>query len=972
VNHPKLFDPGRIPPQPGEKTWAFVEELRSRPYHQKIVWTRREKRPGEISFPGGLRLDQRFDDPRGLLDTAIADFRRFLRTAGLRSNEGHPLVLCLRGTSLREEYHINISRERCELGANDTEGIRRGLVWIEDEMLGRGGPFLPVGKFTVRPVIRTRLSRCFYGPVNRPPKGRDELADDVDYYPEEYLNRLAHDGVNGLWLTLHFFQTVPSRIIPEYGRSAGPRLEKLRRVVHKCGRYGIKIYPFCIEPAAFTWTYPEVAAAAAAHPDLKGHEGAFCTSTEKGQAYLEEAARTLFTEAPGLGGLMVIPVGERFTHCYSGAIPHDGPPFLNTCPRCSKRMPWDVLADALAGLARGMQAVDPGAELIAWPYGQSICWGAENTVRSAGHMPGNVILQHNFETGGRNIQLGKGRPTWDYWLSYVGPSGLFRDCAKAAVRRGTRVSAKLQVSCSHEVATTQVVPVPGILYRKYRRMHHLGVSSAMHSWYFGAYPSLMTRAAGKLSFSPFPAGERDFLLSLARRDWGRHAGDVVKAWQCFRKGYSQYPTAHIFGYFGPAHDGPVWPLYLVPRRRPLAPTWQIGYPPSGDYIAECITNGFTLRETIILCRRMADYWNQGVMVLKRLKPRFKTDPDRLKDVGIAVALGLQFRSARNILEFYSRRESLAEARRPAVRRRILKTMRDLVLAELEVDKELLPLARADSRLGFHSEAEGYKYFPGLISWRMKQLRRLLKEEFPEVERRAGKDEPLFPDYTGEKPSGPAYACMFLRNSLVWDGLPQAECTHWSKQEFNYQRWKKCSYDGYDCLPVPDEEKPDHRLFWQAGYDDKALYISLRCRSGRDETDPSGAFQGNELQLFLEPRRTLPRIFFSLTPDGSARCIKDDGYIPRKDNPWSVSSRTDKNGWSVLLKVPFQWLGSGGNGTRRKPVRFNVVWNGSAEGNQGRTSCSWARTEPVKGRLVWGCLNPAADFGWLVFVNKARS
>ena len=107
-------------------------------------------------------------------------------------------------------------------------------------------------------------------------------------------------------------------------------------------------------------------------------------------------------------------------------------------------MPWDVLADTVSGLARGMQSVDPEAELIAWPYGQSVCWGAKNTVKSAGHMPKNVILQHNFETGGRNVQLGKGRPTWDYWLSYVGPSELFRNCAKAAVRCGTRVSATRQ------------------------------------------------------------------------------------------------------------------------------------------------------------------------------------------------------------------------------------------------------------------------------------------------------------------------------------------------------------------------------------------------------------------------------------------------------------------------------------------------------------------------------------------------
>lgn len=976
------FNPGRIPPQPEEKTWVFIEDLQTRPYHQKVKWARREKKRGEVSCPDGVRLDHRFDDPRGLLDTAIADFRYFLSTAGLRNDEGYPFIICQRRTSLREEYRISISNERCELSANDTEGIRRGLVWVEDEILRRGGPFLPVGNFIRKPVIRTRIARCFYGPINRPPKCKDELTDDVDYYPEEYLNRLAHEGVNGLWLTLHFFQTVPSRIIPEYGRNAAPRLEKLRRVVQKCGRYGIKIYPFCIEPAAFIWPYKEVAAASAAHPDLKGHKNAFfCTSTEKGQAYLEEATRTLFTEVPGLGGLIVIPVGERMTHCYSFSIPGGQWPETNTCPRCSKRQPWDVLTDTLAGLARGMQSVDPEAELIAWPYGQSVCWGAENTIKAAGHIPKNVILQHNFETGGRNFQLGKWRPTWDYWLSYVGPSDLFRDCARAAVRHGTRVSAKLQVSCSHEVATTQVVPVPGILYKKYRQMHQMGVSSAMHSWYFGTYPSLMTRAAGMLSFAPFPDRERDFLLLLAQRDWGgRHAPDVVKAWQYFQKGYSQYPTAHIFGYYGPAHDGPVWPLHLVPRRRPLAPTWQLVYQPSGDHIADCIANGFTLKETLILCQRMAKHWNRGVKILKGLKPHFKTIPDRMKDIGVAAALGLQFQSTSNILQFYALRESLAETRLPVKRLRILKALKKIVHAELKIDEELLPLAHADSRLGFHSEAEGYKYFPALLRWRMKQLRCLLKEEFPAVERQARKNEPLFPNYTGEKPSDAVYTCRFLQKTPsfdrpsadgVWNQLPQAECTHWLQQEFNHERWKKCGYDGYNHIPVLEKEKEGRQTFWKAGYDGEALYVSILCRAAQDEANPAGAFKENELQIFLEPQRTQPRIIFFLNPDGSARCVKDDGYIPRNDNPWRVSSHIDENGWSVLLRVPFKWLGVSGNGTRRKAIRFNVIWNCSLAKKPGAKFCSWVKTQPVKGRLVWNYLNPATDFGWLIFCDKKR-
>ncbi|OGV67565.1 MAG: hypothetical protein A3K19_13465 [Lentisphaerae bacterium RIFOXYB12_FULL_65_16] len=969
------FDLTRLPPRPEEKDWAFVDELRTVPFHSKVVWAPRAARRGEAHFPAGVRLAPAFDDPRGVLQTAYVDFRFFLRCAGLRSNGAYRIVTARAPTSVREEYRVTVYPDRCELTANDADGIRRGLVWIEDEMLRRGGPFLPLGELTRTPLIRTRISRCFYGPVNRPPKCKDELADDVDYYPDEYLNRLAHEGSNVLWMTIHFFQTVPSKIIPEYGRHAGPRLDKLRRTVEKCARYGIRIYPFCIEPAAFTWNYPEVAAAAAAHPDLKGHNNAFCTSTEKGRAYVEEATRTLFSEVPGLGGLIVIPVGERFTHCYSAGIPDGGSwPARNTCPRCSLRTPHEVLAEVLATLAKGMHAVNPEAELVAWPYGQSICWGKPKTADAAGHMPREIILQHNFETGGHNVQLGKPRPTWDYWLSYVGPSDLFRGCATAAVAHGTRMSAKLQVGCSHEVATTQVVPAPGLLYRKYRAMHDLGVSSAMHSWYFGTYPSLMTKAANELSFAPFPKTEKAFLQHLAGRDWGRFTPQVVTAWDWFLKGYSQYPTAHIFGYFGPMHDGPVWPLHLEPRRRPPAPTWQVGYPPSGDYIAECVTNGFTLEEKLILCKRMASRWNQGVRVLKKLLPHVQDQPERVKDIGIATALGLQFRSGYNILYFYALREELAEARQPAVRRRLLAQMKRIVRAELEIDAELLPLAEADSRLGFHSEAEGYKYFPDLIRWRMAQLRDLLETEFPAVAARAGLGEPLFPDYTGEKPAGVAQVARGLKRAPALDGkaaggawarLPEAECTYWVQQVHNIERWKKCGYDWADHNPVPGSDRHGRVTFWKAGYDARNLYIGVRCTPGTTGGDGAAAFSGNGIQVLIEPCRTEPRMIFSLGTDGSGKCVKDNGYIPHGNDPWSVSSQIKNGEWTVILTIPFRWLRRTG-AARTKPIRVNVVRTLPLPGKPGTGICSWADAQPAKGRLVWGFLNPDKNFGWLKF------
>lgn len=58
--------------------------------------------------------------------------------------------------------------------------------------------FLPIGALERQPWLRNSISRCFFAPIKRPPLNRDELTD-VDYYPDAYLDRLAHEGVNGLW-----------------------------------------------------------------------------------------------------------------------------------------------------------------------------------------------------------------------------------------------------------------------------------------------------------------------------------------------------------------------------------------------------------------------------------------------------------------------------------------------------------------------------------------------------------------------------------------------------------------------------------------------------------------------------------------------------------------------------------------------------------------------------------------------------
>ena len=343
------------------------------------------------------------------------------------------------------------------------------------------------------------------------------------------------------------------------------------------------------------------------------------------------------------------------------------------------------MADCLAAMERGMHAANPDAEQIAWFYCPNAArdggWSEQALRTGAGSIPPGVAVQHNFESAGGKVQLGKWRDAYDYWLSYIGPSQRFSDCAKAAVAHGTRIFAKLQVGNSHEVASIPFVPVPGNLYLKYKAMHEQGVSGVMQCWYFGNYPGVMNRAAGELAFAPFPASQEEFLLELARRDWGPDAPQVAKAWQCFATGYDNYPINTIFSYCGPIANGVAWPLYLKPRNLPLEPTWQLQYPPAGDRIGECITQSHTLAEDVILCDRMARGWNEGVTIMRALRPKYEGNTERMKDIGLAEALGIQFQSGANILNFYALREKLAWSKGEE-RLGILEKMKALVGDEL--------------------------------------------------------------------------------------------------------------------------------------------------------------------------------------------------------------------------------------------------------------------------------------------------
>jgi hypothetical protein len=720
------------PKQPAQKNWLFVKEL-SEPVNWYFNWTRTLAKEKEANLSNGIKLQKKFPS-NGNLETAYTDLDRFFTSAGISLEGKYRIIIEKTNTGCCESYRLDIKTNFCRIQAGDSEGIRRAVYYLEDLLLGADGPFLPLGVIKRKPWLKSRISRCFFGPIKRPPLNRDELLDDVDYYPDEYLNRLAHEGINGLWLTIAFSDLCKTSI-SDLPPDAEKRLEKLRRTVEKCLLYGIKTYIFCIEPRALDMDDQMLLN----NPELKGTEAwngkfCFCPFSAVAQKYLYEATNWLFTQAPGLGGMINISYGERPTTCASTD-------FGKNCPICSKKTPGEIIVSALRPMERGMHDAAPDAELISWLYVPQNGTGYacdEEMLDVADKMPENVILQYNFESSGGKEQLGKYRHAGDYWLSYTGPSEIFMRLSQ----KNNPVSAKIQVCCSHEVATVPLVPVPGLLYRKYKAMHDLGVSHVMQCWYFGNYPGIMNKAAGELAFEDFSNTEEDFLRRLAKPEWGKYADQVIKAWTLFAEGYSNYPLHNMFQYYGPMHDGVVWPLYLKPADLPLAPTWKLEYGTSGDRYGECLGT-FSLEDVLTLCAELSDKWHSGMKILRELRAEFKASKECLKDIALTETLDIQFQCGYNILKFYALRNELL-AVQAGQELNLLSEMQAIVQMEIDNSAKMIALCDYDSRLGFHPEAEGYKYFPEKLAWRIKLLESLLEDEFPEISKRLNAGLKAFP------------------------------------------------------------------------------------------------------------------------------------------------------------------------------------------------------------------------------------
>ena len=233
--------------QPKLEDMGFIEDLKS---PLKYYFGDKAGEKGFLS--NGVRMVITYPHAEEEVETAFESLNRVLLSKGIAPSDfgGYTLFIKKDAGLAHEEYVVSITESEAEIIAGDSDGLRRAIYFFEDKLCEVDGQRATTGGWRRKPFVRNRISRCFFGPTYRPPFFVDELTNDVDYYPDEYLNKLAHEGINGVWLSM-YFASLPSSIFPNRGKDAEKRFAKLRKTVAKCARYGIKIFVYICEPKPF-------------------------------------------------------------------------------------------------------------------------------------------------------------------------------------------------------------------------------------------------------------------------------------------------------------------------------------------------------------------------------------------------------------------------------------------------------------------------------------------------------------------------------------------------------------------------------------------------------------------------------------------------------------------------------------------------------------------------------------------------
>ena len=545
------------------------------------------------------------------------------------------------------------------------------------------------------------------------------LDDEIDPYPNGYLDRLAASGVDAIWMHVVLYQLAPFPWDESLSRDYEARLTRLNALVERAREHGIGVFLYMNEPRAMPNQFFE------SHPELKGvtigDHSTMCTNTPEVREYIASGIETICKAVPNLRGFFTISASENPTNCWSHGRGAE-------CPRCSAIGPAKTVAGVSEIILEGINRSGTEAELIAWDWG----WRDEWARDAIAALPESVALQSvsewsiPIERGGIKTTVG------EYSISTVGPGPRATKHWKAARDRGLRTIAKIQAGNTWEIAAVPYIPAVANVAQHAENLRTANLDGIMLGWSLGGYPSPNLQVVAEMSAiheNGHQPSADDAMNKVARDRYGdEHADAVVNAWKICSVAFSEFPYHGSVVYNAPLQMGPANPLW--PSKTGYSAT-MVGIP----YDDLAGWRGVYPEDTFIgQFETMAEGFNSAYDTLRDAVGD-SASPALEGELRIMKAVSLHYQSIANQSRFVQLRDRLESVPSVDDRDAIIGKLESIVRDEIRVAQDLHAIQTRDSRVGYEA-SNHYFYVPSDLAEKVLNCEWLLREWIPALREHA--------------------------------------------------------------------------------------------------------------------------------------------------------------------------------------------------------------------------------------------
>lgn len=702
---------------PGEEEpFQFVEKLAAGedPRRAGLPWPDIRPEPGEIAIGNDWRIC--VAAPRSpQVVTAVDDLAAFFRermqaplevTWSASAQPAPKTITLTQGETLPDGptkpagYRFEAGAEGVHIHGYDPSGVLRGVWYLEDQLMLRGGPLVKPDARTRQPRYRPRATCAAWG-------GTGELCTPAPVYTDGHLSLISHYGYDAIWLNWYAGSDgdrqlpteIPPGQVPE-GTTYAPYASRLRDLIERAERYGLEV----------------VILYAAPHPN-----------DEQERQTIQEEARRFLREYPKIRTIVLLDEGMG-----------------------SRARGVDAWIDTCSLLMQAFGEVRPDIRVVAWRYTfkssapDRTAW--DKAMEQFCRLDKRLGYTANFDSFWARRRDGQLQPAYDYCLSLKAPSEDYQHAVNCLVREAHQQSrplrpiwTKIESRFSQEANTQPEIPCMQRWAERFQAVNDFKppIEGLIANWYHqGFYPTPVTELFGWLSYTNPPPVD-DLLRAMARRDFGPGQEDLVLgAWREFSEAIWHFPF--YFGLSYPMNAGLAQPFWLDAKAVNTRP-WRRGFVNSLEAMdlgqeATARSNG---PENRLRLQQFQTHWEQGLAKLEQAVAAAPAAVQRRAQDNwrTARAIGDKGAMTLRLVRWFDARNKLAEAQDTAAALDALSELEKVGHEELAANRAALPLYLCDSRMGHLNHGRGCFTAMSILD-KVDALQRVLEKDLPAARQKA--------------------------------------------------------------------------------------------------------------------------------------------------------------------------------------------------------------------------------------------